>query len=314
MGQHTDIQWCDGTINPTSGCDGCELYVKPPAHLTGRELAAWLEKQPCYAGKVHRLRLAPSFPDKYGKEFSEVRTIPGRMLQCESWSDLRGKNREDKPWLTARPRMIFVSDMADALSDAVPFEYLRDEIVKSITTPKMQARGHQFLWLTKRPARMAQFAAWLIAQGIEWPANLWAGTSVTNNRTFDLRVPELLKVPARRFLSVEPLREELQRELPNGEIALAIIGGESGPNAKAFDVAWARSFIERCRRSGAHPFVKQLGANAVATEQPADWKKQFPQCVTGQWKDGVFYADLKDGHGGDWNEWPWDIRVREYPA
>lgn len=26
MAEHTAIQWCDGTVNPVAGCDGCELF------------------------------------------------------------------------------------------------------------------------------------------------------------------------------------------------------------------------------------------------------------------------------------------------
>lgn len=26
MANHTAIQWCDGTVNPVAGCNGCELF------------------------------------------------------------------------------------------------------------------------------------------------------------------------------------------------------------------------------------------------------------------------------------------------
>ncbi len=26
MGLKTNIEWCDSTVNPTTGCDGCELW------------------------------------------------------------------------------------------------------------------------------------------------------------------------------------------------------------------------------------------------------------------------------------------------
>jgi hypothetical protein len=28
MAETTGIQWVDGTVNPTMGCDGCELWNK----------------------------------------------------------------------------------------------------------------------------------------------------------------------------------------------------------------------------------------------------------------------------------------------
>jgi hypothetical protein len=49
-----------------------------------------------------------------------------------------------------------------------------------------------------------------------------------------------------------------------GEIDLnginwVIIGGETGPNARPMDTAWAKSIIEQCRAQGVAPWMKQLG-------------------------------------------------------
>jgi len=40
MGKKTTIQWCDSTINPTMGCDGCELWDQ--------------NRKSCYAGILHK--------------------------------------------------------------------------------------------------------------------------------------------------------------------------------------------------------------------------------------------------------------------
>ena len=42
MAETTGIQWVDGTVNPTMGCDGCELWNT--------------RTKKCYAGKLHQLR------------------------------------------------------------------------------------------------------------------------------------------------------------------------------------------------------------------------------------------------------------------
>lgn len=80
-----------------------------------------------------------------------------------------------------------------------------------------------------------------------------------------------------------------------------IVGGESGPNARPFDVAWARSTIEQCRAAGVSCFVKQIGAIAVDS--------RFAE------KDGTpgFIAGLRDRAGADPSEWPADLRVQEFP-
>jgi protein gp37 len=184
MSIHTNIGWADSGVNCTSGCDGCGIL------------------RTCYARKLHETRLAKALPKLYDADFLNVRLIPGRMAQAAHWSDLTGKDRPDKPWLNGRPRHIFISDMSDALSEAVPFEYLEHEIINQVLS--REGKRHIWLWLTKQPKRMVDFAAWLKPAGF-WPANLYAGTSVTNQPTADLRIPWLLRVPApKRFVSYEP--------------------------------------------------------------------------------------------------------------
>ena len=81
-----------------------------------------------------------------------------------------------------------------------------------------------------------------------------------------------------------------------------IAGGESGPGARHFDISWADSVIRQCRDAGVACFVKQLGANPVS---------QYP----GEPIDpGSYYAlKLKNRKGGSMEEWPQDLRVREFP-
>src|SRR5207249_602859 len=111
----------------------------------------------------------------YSPTFEELTFWPGRMAQAARWSDLTGSARKDKPWLDGLPRLIFVSDMSDALSAAVPFEFLEEQVTRIAISASGQR--HQWLWLTKRPDRMAQFCELLKVKGVRWPANLWAGTS-----------------------------------------------------------------------------------------------------------------------------------------
>lgn len=179
--------------------------------------------------------------------------------------------------------------MGDALSRAVPFEYLKKEIVQAVVSEK--GCRHIRLWLTKRPARMAQFSDWLAARNISWPDNLVAMTSVTAANKIG-RVSQLQRVRAKyRALSVEPLWTPVT--LPLDGIEWVIVGGESRNFANPFQIEWARDIIQQCRQADVAPFVKQLGAAAF---------------------DGEHRLYLGDPHGGDWNEWAADLRVREFPA
>lgn len=275
MSRETKIQWCDSTSNPTMGCEGCELWSK--------------QRKTCYAGVMHTFH--GNHPG-FAPTFEEVTEFPGRMAEATRWSDLTGTSRKEKPWLNGMPRTIFVSDMSDSLSSVVPFEYLEAEIIANVTSDLGQR--HQWLWLTKRPDRMAEFSLWLENRGVSWPWNLWAGTSITTQAT-TTRIDKLLNVgdsKTIRFLSVEPQVEaiNLSKWLP--KLDWVIQGGESGHGARPFDVQWAYDLIVQCKQSDVPYFLKQLGAVVVRNGKP---------------------LSLEDGHGGDWNEWPKAIRVRQMP-
>jgi protein gp37 len=182
--------------------------------------------------------------------------------------------------------------MSDSLSSAVPFEYLLEEVVKPAS--EGPGRRHDWLWLTKRPRRMAKFASWLAERGIYWPDNLWAGTSVTSVRS-TWRISNLLQVgtgTTTRFLSVEPQVEPLDLRPWLSDLNWVIHGGESGRAARQFDVAWARQLIEQCAGLRVPFFLKQLGSNTV--------------------ESGTSLR-FADAHAGDWYEWPGDLRVRQAP-
>lgn len=298
MGKDTGIQWCDSTVSPTTGCDGCELFVPGKGG-------------PCYAGALHEGRLAKSLPALYAPAFTEVRLAPGRMKQAAGWGDLRGVERPGKPWIPpATPRLIFVEDMGDLFSKAVPFEYVRDEVFGTATSPK--GARHVYQILTKQPRRMAEFARWLAADcGCDWPENVWAGTSVTSRKTLK-RVDYLTEVPAAvRFLSLEPLWERVDLLELHGDgvptfpdVQWVIAGGESHQGehrARRFDLAWARSLRDQCKEANVPYFLKQLGSDP--TDGPL-----YP----GESK--LRAVSLRDSHGGDWGEWPEDLKVREFPA
>ncbi len=59
-----------------------------------------------------------------------------------------------------------------------------------------------------------------------------------------------------------------------------VIGGESGPDARPFDLAWARSTIGQCREAGTKVFVKQDSGPKSGRQGriPDDlWLKEFPR-------------------------------------
>lgn len=150
--------------------------------------------------------------------------------------------------------------------------------------------------------------------------NVWLGVSCERQQEADERIPPLLQTPAaKRFISAEPLLGPIdlhriggrlnwidalrgERGAPElaGSLSLPkcaaldwiIVGGESGPCARPFNVAWADSILEQCKTAGVACFVKQLGASPLSDGYP---------------------MHLKSKKGGDWSEWPERLRVREFP-
>ena len=96
-----------------------------------------------------------------------------------------------------------------------------------------------------------------------------------------------------RFLSIEPQFEEIDLSAWLSKVDWVIQGGESGRNARAFDLAWAKSLISQCSERGVPYFLKQLGSYVV--------------------EDGRRLS-FADGHAGDWTEWPACLRVRRLPT
>jgi protein gp37 len=283
MAKGTAIQWCDDTVNPTMGCDGCELWN----HKEGNDAV-----KRCYAGVLHD-RHGQTNPG-YSPTFKVLTQHPGRVAKAAAMTDLRGKRRLDKPWLNGQPRLIFLSDMSDALSKEIGFEYLEQEVIDVVKS--LSGSRHVWLWLTKQPRRMGEFHAWLAEHDVAWPSNLWMGTSVTSPKT-KWRADQLAEAGkhdkgVRRFLSVEPQDDEI-RMLPQiRKVQWVIQGGESGSQAMPFDVAWARLLRDQCQKAKVPYFLKQLGEKPREQDQP---------------------VELLQRHGGSWGEWPNDLRLREVP-
>ncbi len=109
-------------------------------------------------------------------------------------------------------------------------------------------------------------------------------------------------------------------------IGWVIVGGESGHGARPCRPEWIRSIVAQCKAANVPCFVKQLGGNVVTRNDMVE--DHFNSLDTG-WPDPEvehhihgFREDyqgadcrilLRDKKGGDSNEWPADLRVRELP-
>jgi protein gp37 len=154
------------------------------------------------------------------------------------------------------PRRVFVNSMSD-----VHHPDFTAAQVDAVYDAMSDAPHHDYLLLTKRPARMAEHLAgpsgWLARRGLDQlPDCIWVGTSIESDR-WTFRADHLRRVPAAtRFLSCEPLLGPLP-SLDLDGIDWVIVGGESGPGWRPMDHQWARDLKSAADTAGAAFFFKQ---------------------------------------------------------
>lgn len=153
----------------------------------------------------------------------------------------------------------FVNTMSDSFHEGVPHAWIERMFIYARQKPNVQ-----FLFLTKRIERALE-----LAPRLWWSDNIWLGTSIENRKRLSrLDVLKQIRVP-RKFVSVEPLLEDLCEVDWHG-IDGVIVGGESGANRRPFDKAWARTIRDQCQRDGVAFFFKQGGAFKSGQDRELD--------------------------------------------
>ena len=318
------IQWTEKTWNPLVGCSkasaGCKhCYAERDAPRVLRRLEATARSERALA-TVAAYQKAVRHGDGTPRWSGVAVPMPHKLAEPLGWR---------------KPMLVFVNSMSDLFHPTV-----RDEYIAAVFGVMAATPHHTYQVLTKHPDRAAEWFKWIERKGakqceewgdmepgvllgwqserfgVDWPKgtpvghdwplpNVWLGTSVEDQATADSRIPHLLDCPAAiRWVSYEPAlgpvdfwpffsdnRGDGPRCNPDGSSALGwvVVGGESGPNARPFDPAWAQGVIEQCHEAGVSAFVKQMGSAPVGMA-------------------------LKCRKGGDMEEWPEALRVRQYPG
>ena len=338
----TSIEWTSETWNPVRGCSkvsaGCtNCYAMKQAHRFGGE------DQP-YEGLTKLVK------GKGPQWTGEVDLIPDMLVKPLHWSEPRrvfvnsmsDLFHEDVPFefvdmvfavmaitprhtyqvLTKRPER-----MAAYLS-VPPRELGLRWGDQALSSPPVPYGGR----VTKGVSQWAEIGNALQEGTHPWPLpNVWLGTSVEDQPAAEERVPHLLRTPAAvRFVSCEPLLgavfldqwllESSPPHPPRADgLHWIIAGGESGPGARPCFVPWIRELVDQGRFAGVPVFVKQLGARPIETRASFAARCAIPiECEHGydvcpKCDAGVMVLKLGDRKGGDPNEWPEDLRVREFP-
>jgi protein gp37 len=352
MSDSSGIQWTDATWNPVVGCSpvsaGCaNCYAVKMTHRLDAMERARGGGRPVNGTEGGRKA-------KTGEKYVGLTVLQGNGRRHFNGTVRTVPEALEVPLKWKKPRRIFVNSMSDLFHEKVPFEFIDRVFAVMALCPRhtfqvltkrperMAEYLAEFYPEGGRLDRMMDSAGfkedpwfgrmeedsglWHSLATIDVLPNVWLGTSCENQAMADLRVPHLLKCPAAvRFLSCEPLLgaidlrlgskpDDLRTRAPY--IKWVIVGGESGPNARPMDVAWARSIVGQCKDAGVPVFVKQLGARPVmglGDRGEGERRELYPggPVLVAACMECDFITSKK---GDDPGEWPEDLRVREMPG
>lgn len=289
--ENSKIGWTTHTFNPWRGCtkvsEGCaNCYAERDSHRNPGVLGVWGVNGTREVAADAQWRNPP----KWDREAHET-GVRARVF-CASLADVfEGPDTmpEDDGTYAGNAYRHVSSLGNDWIAAA------RERLFRLISrTPNLD-----WLLLTKRPQNVLPiYGSWLHwTNGGKWPANVWIGGSVENQKRADERGPELVKIRQAGcrvvFMSCEPLLEGIDvRSYLDRErgVNWVICGGESGGADKVrdFDPFWGRMLRDQCAESGVPYFFKQLGSAPIQL--------------------------TVKGKGEAWEDLPEYLRVREFPA
>jgi len=229
MGRDSKIAWTDHTFSPWWGCSkvspGC-------AHCYAEGLAKrW--GHACFGSGERR---------KFGaKHWGEPRNWAARVRKSNG-----------------RRERVFCASMCDVF-EFVPGGGLDEERARLWQTIRDTSDALDWLVLTKRPTEIRE----TLPEDLR--PLIYLGVTVENRDRLG-RIETLLAVPdvRCRFVSFEPLLERI----PGADLDAigakgldwVIVGGESGPGARPFDLAWTWEIDLWARARGVAAFAKQAGS------------------------------------------------------
>lgn len=224
------------------------------------------------------------YAERQSKRFGPGIWASHRFFGEKHWNEPRAWNKKAKA--EGIRRRVFCGSMCDVFEDRPDLVEWRGRLWSLIVnTPNLD-----WLLLTKRPENVLMMCPHqIMGERDEWiPPNVWIGVTAENQEMADKRIPLLLDIPATvRFVSVEPMLEQIDiLQYLTGEYTTGIIGanwvicgGESGSGARPMNIDWARDLCDQCEIAGTPFFMKQLSGTKKNLE-----------------------------------DFPWELRVREFPS
>ncbi len=224
MGKNSKIEWTHHTFNPWWGCTKVSAACKH-----------------CYA---------EAWAKRVGKQVWGLKA-PRRFFGESHWSGPLKWNQEAVR--RGERARVFCASMADVFEARDDLNQSREKLWALIDNTSQL----DWLLLTKRPELVLQIVPWTV----DWPKNVWIGTTVEDQESAEERLPHLARIPAIvKFISAEPLLSEL--DIANWlatSVDWVITGGESGPHARPSSPSWFRSLLIQCMQADIPFHFKQWG-------------------------------------------------------
>jgi protein gp37 len=233
----TNIEWCDQTWNPVTGClHGCPYcYARKIAERFGkRSMLGGNGKNHVVNAKFNRFPDKQIFPFKFDPTFYE--------------------HRLSEPQKVKEPQNIFVCSMADLFGEWVPDEWIH-EVFKACE----KAPQHRYLFLTKNQNRYIELNKKRL---LPMRSNFWYGTTTTTEES-----RYYWSENHNFFISIEPIMGEFSSDYTTEVqrivgapmyLPWVIVGAETG-NRKGKVIPerkWIENIVNQCRRTGTSVFLK----------------------------------------------------------
>ncbi len=286
--ENSRIAWCDHTLNFWIGCS--HAIVPESVSTTGKAHES-PECSACYAEQM--------MDDRFGKVVwgkNGTRTlVKSATASARKWNK-KAKETGDRP-------RVFCQSLSDTFEDFEGLDEWRMELLNLIT----ECDRLEWLLLSKHLFdRMANGEDWRDMVPKSWrdrfPDHVRIGCTGGTQETYDYRVSLMQKIPAKNFVSIEPMTKPVDLMLDHNLVDWVIVGGESQQGkepARMFDMAWAANCFVQCRHDSAIAkpafFFKQAGSNPHYFGKP---------------------VKLGDRNGEDLSDplIPEIIKVREFPV
>ena len=268
----TEIEWCDRTWNPITGCLSDCLY--------------------CYAKKQARrfegydsCHNANFYFDHGSYEISKpmYRTVvkqnePNKKMKAPypfGFAPTFHQCRLSEPQKTKSSQNVFVGSMTDIFGN-----WVKDDWIKSVFNACEKAPQHRYLFLTKNPVGLPLSSYLFNGVFGNHADNYWFGITVTNQKSLQAHYKHFSNISGNTFLSIEPLHEPIDLshidvgdviyDIPKGRAYYygggqgfirpkwVIVGAETGNRKNKITPMreWIQDIVNACRNAGIPIFLK----------------------------------------------------------